>query len=192
MNTSNTDINVIVEFKQGNPKAFEDLFYRHHQKLYAFLLNLTHSKFDSEEILQQVFVRIWEKRDLFNEQYPFETFLFKVAKNTFLNYTRKKINQRIVDQNIELYTELTAENADSYFMLRETNELIESIISSMPPKRQQIFRMQKIEGLSRKEISEKLQLSVVTIDTHLAKANKDVLTALKRYGILAVALTLFP
>ncbi|MFV0376332.1 MAG: RNA polymerase sigma factor, partial [Mangrovibacterium sp.] len=139
MNTSNTDINVIVEFKQGNPKAFEDLFYRHHQKLYAFLLNLTHSKFDSEEILQQVFVRIWEKRDLFNEQYPFETCLFKVAKNTFLNYTRKKINQRIVDQNIELYTELTAENADSYFILQETNELIESIISSMPPKRQQIF-----------------------------------------------------
>lgn len=190
MNTSKKDINIVVEFKQGNPKAFETLFHQYHQKLYGFLFKLTHSKSDAEEILQQVFVRIWEKRDFFDEKYPFEAFLFKVAKNTFLNYSRKKLNQRIVEQNFELYAELVDDNVDDYLMLKETAALIEYLISVMPPKRQQIYRMQKLDGMSRKDISEKLNLSIITIDSHLSKANKEMLEGLKRFSILALTIVL--
>ncbi|WP_163711240.1 RNA polymerase sigma factor [Mangrovibacterium lignilyticum] len=188
MTTSKPNIAIIRDFKKGDAHAFEYLFNTYHKRLYAFLFSLTHSHSDSEEILQNTFIRIWEKRALFNESYPFDAFLFKVGKNAFLNHSRKKINQRIVENNFELYAELLENNVDDYLMLQETSTIIEALVKAMPPKRQEIFRMQKFDGMSRKEISEKLDISVVTIDSHLSKANKELLEGLKKFSILAITL----
>ena len=182
------DIVVIQSFKKGNTQAFEKLYYAYHKRLYSFLYSLSQSHSESEEILQQTFIRIWEKRELYNESYPFEAFLFKVGKNTFLNYTRKKLNRRIADTDIELYNELMNDDVDDYLMLKETSSLIEVLIKAMPPKRQQIFRMQKIEGKSRKEISEELNISLATIDSHLAKANTELKDGLKKFNIIALSI----
>lgn len=186
MTSAQVHNNLVAEFKKGNPRAFDQLFYLYNRRLYSFLFHLTRSTEDAEEILQHTFVRVWEKRDLYNEQYPFDAFLFKVAKNAFLNHARKKINQRIAETHLGLYSEMMDDSVDDYLALKETSSLIEALVEAMPPQRQQVFRMQKFEGLSRKEISEKLNISVVTIDSHLAKANKDLLEGLKRFSILAI------
>lgn len=179
---------MVRSFKKGESKAFELLYNTFHKRLYGFIYNLSHSHSDSEEVLQQTFIRIWEKRMLINENFPFESILFKVAKNVFLNYSRKKINERISDTRLELYHELLNEDADDYLMLKETSAVIEALISAMPSRRQEIFRMQKMDGKSRKEISEALNISLVTIDSHLAKANQDLREGLKKFNILAFAI----
>lgn len=188
MKTNKPDIVILQKFKQGDSKAFEHLYLIYHKRLYSFLFSLCHSHTESEEILQQTFIRIWEKRDLYNEFYPFDSFLFKVGKNIFLNQARKKINSRIADVDIALYDELMTEDVDQYLMLEETKSLIEVLVSAMPPKRQQVFRMQKFDGKTRKEISEELNLSIVTIDSHLAKANEDLKSGLKKFNITALSI----
>lgn len=188
MRKDGINIEVVRSFKKGESKAFELLYNTFHKRLYGFIYSLSHSHSDSEEVLQQTFIRIWEKRMLINENFPFESILFKVAKNVFLNYSRKKINERISDTRLELYHELLNEDADDYLMLKETSAVIEALISAMPSRRQEIFRMQKMDGKSRKEISEALNISLVTIDSHLAKANQDLREGLRKFNILAFAI----
>lgn len=190
MTQQKRDIELIRDFKNGNARAFEKLFEIYHKRLYGFIFGLTKSKPDSEEIVQEAFVKVWENRNHYNEVYPFEAYLFKIAKNAFINHNRKQINRRIFEKNFEIFAEMTSNGADGQILFKETQLIVEAIINTMPPKRKEIFRLQKLEGLSRKEISQKLSISLVTIDSHLMKANQQFIAGLKKSGVLATFILL--
>ncbi|MDX9908312.1 MAG: RNA polymerase sigma-70 factor [Mariniphaga sp.] len=190
MSQKENEIFLIKAFKNGNSSAFEKLFKRYHKRLYAFLMQLLNSKEDAEEIVQESFIKIWEKREEFIEGYPFDAYLFKIAKNSFLNHTRKKVNQRIFENYLEYADELSSDNADDYIIYQETLNIIQAIIDKMPPRRREIFHLRKTEGLSRKEIAEKLQISVITVDSQLLKANNFMKEKLKKHNLLNALLIL--
>lgn len=190
MDSSQNEIHLIRAFKSGDEKAFEQLFERHHKKLYGFLFKLLNSKQDAEEIVQDTFIKIWERRKDFIEGYAFESFLFKIAKNAFLNLNRKKVNRRIVESDLALFNEKTSSNTEEYVVFHETNEIINTIIDGLPPRRKEIFILRRIEGLSRKEIAEKLKISVITVDSQLLKANKHLKDELKKYSLLILIFSL--
>lgn len=184
------NLQLIRSFKNGDAKAFEKLFQLHHKKLYGFLYKLLNSKHDAEEIVQDTFVKIWERRKDFVEGNSFESFLFKIAKNSFLNLNRKKVNRRVVESNILLKQPTYSNQTEEYVLFEETREILDAIINDLPPKRQEIFILRRIEGLSRKEIAEKLDISVITVDSQLLKANKFIKEELKKYSLLILVLSL--
>ncbi|WP_321290660.1 RNA polymerase sigma-70 factor [uncultured Sunxiuqinia sp.] len=184
MNKKESEIELIRDFKKGDSRAFEKLFQKYHKKLYAFLFNLLHSKEDAEEIVQETFLKIWEGRENFQENYPFEPLLFRIAKNTFLNYSRKKVNRTVFEKHFGFFANLSESSADQYVLFQETQEIIDTILNGLPPKRKEIFLLQKVEGLSRKEIAEKLGISVITVDHQLNKANKYVKHEFKKLSLL--------
>lgn len=178
------EILLIKAFKNGNSDAFERLFQLYHKKLYAYLMHLLNSKEDAEEIVQESFIKIWEKREDFIEGYPFDAYLFKIAKNSFLNHNRKKVNQRIFENYLEYANEISPDKTDDYIIYKETLDIINAIIDEMPPRRKEIFRLRKVESLSRKEIAEKLHISVITVDNQLFKANNFMKEKLKEHNLL--------
>jgi len=184
------EIELIRDFKKGDTKAFEKLFQKYHKKLYAFLFHLLHSKEDAEEIVQETFIKIWEKREDFIEGYSFDSFLFTVAKNAFLNLNRKKINRKVFEDHLNFLDEISSGRADDYVIFKETKEIINTIIEGLPPKRKEIFFLRKIEGLSRKEIAEKLDISIITVDSQLMKANIYLKDQFKKYSLLLLILFL--
>jgi RNA polymerase sigma-70 factor (family 1) len=188
MDINENEILLIRAFKNGDQKAFEKLFERYHKKLYAYLMRLLDSKEDAEEIVQESFIKIWEKREEFIEGYSFNAFLFTIAKNTFLNFTREKVNRRVFEDHFQLINEVESGKTDDYVIFKETREIIRLIIEGMPPRRREVFMMRKVEGLSRKEISEKLGISVITVDSQLLKANTYLKDELKKYGLLLICL----
>jgi RNA polymerase sigma-70 factor (family 1) len=188
MDINENEILLIRAFKNGDQKAFEKLFERYHKKLYAYLMRLLDSKEDAEEIVQESFIKIWEKREEFIEGYSFDAFLFTIAKNTFLNFTREKVNRRVFEDHFQLINEVASGKTDDYVIFKETREIIRLIIEGMPPRRREVFMMRKVEGLSRKEISEKLGISVITVDSQLLKANTYLKDELKKYGLLLICL----
>ncbi|WP_423128244.1 RNA polymerase sigma factor [Gaoshiqia sp. Z1-71] len=190
MPAANDEILLIRDFKKGNAKAFERLFEIYHKRLYGFILKLTGSKADSEEIVQDTFIKIWINRTNFNESYRFDAYLFRIAKNSFISHTRRQINKRIFEDHLYLFADQADESADEQIIFKETGLIVDILINSMPPKRKEIFCLQKKEGLSRKEISQRLNVSLVTIDSHLMKANKQFTEGLKKYGLLAIVLFL--
>lgn len=177
-------------FKNGDTKAFEKLFYRHHKKLYAFLYRLLNSKEDAEEIVQDTFVKIWEKRDEFIEGYSFDSFLFTIAKNAFLNLNRKKVNKKVFEDHLDFLDEISSAKTDDYVIFEETRQIINTIIEGLPPKRKDIFLLRRIEGLSRQEIADKLGISIITVDSQLMKANSYMKDELKKYSLLLLILFL--
>lgn len=191
MTKSGDEILLIQRFKNGDEKAFELLFEKHHKKLYGFLYNLFGTKHDAEEIVQDTFVKIWEKRADFNTSYSFESFLFTIAKNAFLNHNRKKVNRKVVESDLGLIINNQISNdTENYVLFNETRDIIQTIIDDLPPKRKEIFLLRRIEGLSRKEIAEKLGISVVTVDSHILKANKHLKEELKKYSVLLLIFAL--
>jgi len=188
MDINENEILLIRAFKNGDQKAFEKLFERYHKKLYAYLMRLLDSKEDAEEIVQESFIKIWEKREEFIEGYSFDAFLFTIAKNTFLNFTREKVNRRVFEDHFQIINEMESDKTDDYVIFKETREIIRLIIDGMPPRRGEVFIMRKVEGLSRKEISEKLGISVITVDSQLLKANTYLKDELKKYGLLLICL----
>lgn len=190
MNPKDYEIKLVRAFKKGDTKAFEELFQKYHKKLYAFLFHLLHSKEDAEEIVQEAFIKIWEKREDFVEGYSFDSFLFTIAKNAFLNQNRKKVNRRVFEDHLDFVEEISSEKTDDYVIFQETREIINTIINGLPPKRKEIFLLRRIEGLSRNEIAEKLGISIITVDSQLTKANYYLKDQLKKYSLLLLILFL--
>lgn len=181
---------MIKAFKNGDNIAFEELFKRHHKKLYLFLYRLLNSKEDAEEIVQDTFLKIWERREEFIESYPFEAFLFQIAKNTFLNLNRKRVNRKVFESHLKFFEERSSTETEDYVIFEETKAILNTIMEQLPPRRKEIFLLRRIEGLSRCEIAEKLGISVLTVDSQLLKANKYMKDELKKYSLLLFAFLL--
>ncbi|MCK3684467.1 RNA polymerase sigma-70 factor [Maribellus sp. YY47] len=190
MDQNEGEIELIRALKKGDTNAFEELFQRYHKKLYSFLFQLLRSKEDAEEIVQDTFVKIWEKRENFIEGYSFDSFLFTIAKNSFLNLTRKRVNGRIFENHLDFLEEASTLKTDDYVIYQETRDIIDHIIEKMPPKRKEIFLLRRIEGLSRKEIADKLGISIITVDGQLTKANIHIKGELKKYSLFLLILFL--
>lgn len=186
MNFTNSEIQLIRAFKKGDAEAFKLLFERYHKRLYSFLFRLLKTKEDAEEIVQETFLKIWENRENYWEEYPFESLLFRIARNTSLNYVRKKVNRKIFEDHLNFFTEVSESPADQYILFQETQSIIETILNGLPPKQKEIFLLQKVEGLSRQEIAEKLEISVITVDHQLFKANKHVKEEFKKFHLLMI------
>ncbi len=186
MGAIESDIHLIKAFKKGDAEAFKLLFDQYHERLYAFLFSMLRSKEDAEEIVQETFIKIWESRAYFLEDYPFEALLFKIAKNTSLNYSRKKVNRQVFESRFDLVVDLSEESADQYVLFKETQRIIETILDGLPPKRKEIFLLQKVEGLSRNEIAKRLEISVITVDHQLFKANKYLKEEFRKYSFMVL------
>ncbi len=186
MDSKNSEIQLIKAFKKGDAEAFKLLFDRYHERLYSFLFSLLKSKEDTEEIVQETFLKIWESRDNFQENYPFESLLFKIGKNSSLNYNRQKVNRAVFEKHFGFFSDFSESSADHYVLYQETQNIIETILNGLPVKRKEIFLLQKVEGLSRREIADRLGISVITVDHQLFKANKYVNDEFKKFSLLMI------
>lgn len=186
MNLTSSELQLIKAFKKGDAEAFKSLFERYHGRLYSFLFRLLKTKEDAEEVVQETFLKIWENRENYWEEYPFESLLFRIARNTSLNYVRKKVNRKVFEDHLNFFTEGSESPADQYILFQETQSIIETILNGLPPKQKEVFLLKKVEGLSRQEIAEKLGISVITVDHQLFKANKHVKEEFKKFHLLMI------
>jgi RNA polymerase sigma-70 factor (ECF subfamily) len=186
LNFTKKEIQLVKEFKEGDTKAFKSLFEIYHERLYSFLFKILRSKEDVEEIVQETFLKVWENRENFWEDYPFEALLFRIARNASLNYHRKKVNRLVFENHLNFFTKPSVSPADEYLLFQETQEIIETILNGLPPKRKEIFLLQKVDGLSRQEIADKLGISVITVDHQLFKANKYVKDKFQKFNLLLI------
>lgn len=179
-----SEILLIRAFKKGDLKAFDALFQRYHKRLYAFLFSLLKSKEDAEELVQESFIKIWEHRETYLEEYPFSAYLFTIAKNAFLNQCRRRINRKMVEEHFDMVNRSFEMAADEYVIYHQTKKIIDQVIEELPPKRKEIFKLRRIEGYTRTEIADNLGISIITVDSQLMKANKFIKEALEKHNLI--------
>ncbi len=174
------DYLAVKNLKQGDVKAFDDLFNKYSPRLYNFSLKYLKSAEEAEEVVQEVFLFIWDKREGLKPDSSFNAYIFTIAYNIIKKYFIKKSMSNAYKDDL-IYTLLQQENnldqtIDYKFLL----EKVELIINSLPNRRKEIFIKRKYDGLSVKQIADELGISPNTVENQLASAQKQILNELQK------------
>ena len=165
------DRNCVIRLRQDDEKAFNILFERYGHKLYRFAFNFLRSKEEAEEMVQEVFTRVWEKRHSLDEQSAFSGFVFSITYRLALNQIRhRKYAMRL---QVELGDKPEARNeTEDAIILADLQNFSRSAIDRMPHKRRLIFEMVRDQHMSYKEVAGHLQISTKTVESQMTEALK--------------------
>ena len=179
------DKKYIIGLQKGSYSDFNKLYDLYADRLYGFAYNLTHSSEMAEEIVQEVFLKIWQMREHLSPEYSFRSFLFTIAKNKFLNDLRNRLTLLSYDEYITQLDDATerGENStESEFNFNELNEQVLQSKDKLSKRQKMIFEMSKEEGLSNQEIALKLGISEQSVRNQLSSALKVLREELIRIG----------
>lgn len=167
---SHTEQQLVNLLRTGSQFAFEKLFEKYSQKLFRFSFSYLKSEADSEEIVQNVFLKIWENRQNLRDETSFKSYLFTIA----FNVIRKNFNQKAKENKYK--TELLEVLATENPMLETNSDFevyvlkLEQLIEQMPDRRKEIFLKRKKEGKSVREIASSMDISPKTVENQITEA----------------------
>jgi RNA polymerase sigma-70 factor (family 1) len=172
LNPEEQEKGLLLELLKGNEDAFEKIYHLYSSRLFARLMKLVKLESQAEEILQDVFLKLWESRRSIDPEKSFHSFLFKIAENKVYDFFRKAARDKSMEIRLIALSAANPDNFDEFKSGDENLSILQKAIESLPPQRQQVFRLCKLEGKSYKEVSELLGISVSTISDHIVKGTK--------------------
>lgn len=166
------DSELVKALSNGDIKAFNKLFQLYGNRLFRFALGYMKSESDAEELVQDVFLKVWERRFELKDNLSFKAYIFTIAFNIIRKHFLKKAltNKYFEQQNIENIDISAIQTIDTL----STRKLLDHIIDQMPPRRKTVFIKSRIEGFSVKEIAQELGTSPKTVENQLGEALKYV------------------
>jgi RNA polymerase sigma-70 factor (family 1) len=184
-----TDEKVLLDqLVQGDAPAFTALYEKYSLKLYANILRLVKSEDTAKEILQDLFLKIWELRTQIDPERSFRSFLYKIAGNLVYDHFRKVSRDKRLSDSLLYMLEEQYSHLEESVIYNESLELINAAISQLPEMRRRVYVLGKIEGQTYEEISSQLGISHSTISDHIVKANRFIKAYLTSRTDLALSL----
>jgi RNA polymerase sigma-70 factor (ECF subfamily) len=171
--------------KEGDAKAFDRLFGRYAKRLYGFAVGYLKSKEEAEEIVQEVFLKIWDNRVELSAQKSLESYLFTIARNGILNTIRKSKSEKVYLN----YAKLNPGKdvlLDKELDFRELEKAYHIVIEQLPPRRKEIYLLSKAQSLSNAEIAAKLNISVKTVENQMTSALAEIRKNLRSLGFSGI------
>ncbi len=160
--------------KQGNEQAFEKIYKVYSSRLFGNIYKMVKSETTTQEIVQDVFIKIWNNRASIDLDKSFRSYLFKIAENKVYDFFRKVASDKRMRAQVLAAATEHYEHIEELLFKKENNLILQKAINSLSPQRQQVFRLCKLEGKSYEEVSRELGISASTISDHIVKANKAV------------------
>ncbi|WP_242134457.1 RNA polymerase sigma factor [Aestuariivivens marinum] len=163
------DKNLLKQLKKGNTKAYSFLADLYYTKLCGYASNLARDDFKSEDIVQNVFVRIWQQREDLNPKISIKNYLYRSVYNEFIDQYRKEMAISTLEkkyiEGVDALVEIEDDKEDKRIL-----SLIEQEIEQLPAKCKETFVLSKKEGLTYVEIAEYQNVSVNTVEKQMVKA----------------------
>lgn len=183
------DNELFLKLKNGDELAFKALFGKYYSPMCLFARQFLNDFELAEETVQDIFVRIWEKRAALSIETSVKHYFFRSVRNQCLNRIQhEKIKLRYARQVSETAQQET--DPEHYFIEIDLLRRIEKSIDSLPPKRREIFRLSREQGMKYKEIAETLNISVKTVEAQMGLALKFLREELKDFDPYIVTLLL--
>ena len=156
--------------KCGEKLAFKQLYELYAPRIYHFSKSYLKNESDSEELVQNVFLKVWEKRDILDTSQNIKAFVFKIAVNTIYDFIRRKnIEHAFAD-----YARLNFKTDENFtwhtVIYDDMLQKLQDVVALLPEQQQKVFQLSKLEDLSNEEIANRLQLSKRTVENHLYRA----------------------
>lgn len=187
MNTTETNINspeFIKLLKEDGAKAFELLYKLYYQRLFHLAKNYIGNEEDAKEIIQELFLKLWNRRDLLNKIN--NSYLFTLTKNACLDYLKSKkikieYSKNYYDKQLSDPISFIENEVASKLLEKELDIKIKESIAMLPEKCRVVFMKSRFEGMKNKEIAEDMCISKRTVDTHIHLALRHMRLQLKEY-----------
>ncbi len=163
-----TEVALVQQLIQGSEAAFEALYGLYSKKLAAFVAPYTSAAEDVQEVVQEAFLAVWLNRDKIDPTQSFDAYLFTIAKNFALKLIRKSVQQTLLERKLALLrTAEETKQPDNEMLYAELEDSLNQLIQQLPQRAQQVFLLRRVEGLTNKEIAEKLGISISTVENHI-------------------------
>lgn len=193
---NHTDEALVILLKKDNEKAFLEIYDRYKNQLASPLVRLLHSQELAEEVLQDVFIMLWEKRSDMDESKSVPAYLYRSAVNKTKNIFRKIANDNRLREEFLYHFNASNKNpVEEWLEGKEVKQLLDNLLDRLPPQQRKVYMLCKLDGLSYKEVSEQLKISVTTVNSHIRNANIFLRGELKNQselsGFLYIAFILF-
>jgi RNA polymerase sigma-70 factor (family 1) len=167
------NLELLIRLKNGDIIAFDELYKLYSHKLFSFVLRILKDEADSDDIVQEVFLKIWEYREKLGDYKLMNSFIFTIAYNNSISLIRKRISStKYIDYLRTLSVKQTQGNLITEIELIELNNQVENLIFNLPARQKQVFLLHREKGLTYTEIAEELEISKNTVENHMVKALK--------------------
>ncbi|AYD48318.1 RNA polymerase sigma factor [Arachidicoccus soli] len=177
----------LLSLKNGNEHAFEIIYNRYSLSIYRRLIQMVKIENVAEELTQDVFVKIWEKRHLIDPDQLFFSYLNKIAANLVVDFYRKVSRDERLKKSIADISTKMEEPLDFKIIHEEDISIIQKAIKNLPTQQQNVYELCKIEGHTYEEASRLLGISTATINNHIVRATKSLKNYLnKNYHLVLI------
>lgn len=162
----NRDLELLA---QGSEHAFTRLFDHYRRRIFSVALRFLKFRELAEEVVQEVFLKVWMRREQLVKMHNFEGYLFVMTRNQIFDGIKDLAKESTTKKELAIRIQ-RLDGADHALLEKQYDELLYDVVSQLSPQQQQIFRLAKMQGLSHQAIAEQLHISKLTVKTHMAKA----------------------
>lgn len=173
---SYTEQELLKLVAEGDRNAFTQIYNNYRNKIYSIAFELTESTTVSEEIVQDVFLKIWVKRDSLHEVEHFRAYLFTITRNYVFTALKRIARKESIEVSAVEDAPLYDHDTEDRVLNNEYTRILQAAIDRLPEQQKQVYNLIKKEGLKREEAAAALHLSPETVKTHLAQAMRSIRT----------------
>ncbi|MEP0418056.1 MAG: RNA polymerase sigma-70 factor [Cyclobacteriaceae bacterium] len=180
---------IILELSEGSEAAFKAVYDRYHKNIYGFCINNGQSPEDAEEVLQEVFIKLWVKRDSIDLSKKFDSFLYSIARNIIIDKYRRLVREKAAN-DYQIHFLNPENNTENTVLYNDLQSEIQRTFNSMPKLRKLVFQMSRFKGYSNKEIAEELGITTKAVENHISRALQAFRKELGNYSASMIYLML--
>lgn len=163
-----SDQDLLLLISQDDEEAFKCLFRRYRAKLFAYIFKVTKSRETAEEIVMDVFIKLWQSREILMEVENFPSFIFMIARNKSYDFLRMVAKDQVLKELI--HGEIEAESdsrSDEKVILDELQNKLDSAVELLSPQRKSVFRLSREQHMTHDQIAAHLNISKGTVKNHM-------------------------
>lgn len=178
---------LIAELKRGSKEAFDRIYKLYAGRLLVYCMRYTKSREDAEEIVQDVFVALWNSRENIRQEETLHSLLFTISKHRVINAYRSTLNSPVYEDYVDYQNELSADENCNRVEYEQYVKIVKEAIRRLPSTQQRVITLSRFSQLSNKEIAERLSLSEQTVKNQLSVGLKTLRELLSKVLVLSVA-----
>lgn len=171
---------LLVLASQADQGAFTTLFHLYKNKLYAYILRLTESEMLAEDIVQDVFMKLWNDRDSLHLIDNFGSYLFRMSKNQVINHFKRMAHETLIMAEIFQQNPVGHNETQEIVALKDVEKILGDILEKLPPQQKAVYHLSREEGRTHDEIANLLKISPNTVKNHIVQAMSTIRMQLRK------------
>lgn len=159
---------------RGDTMAFTSLFNQYKDKIYTLAFKITGSAFTAEEVVQDIFLKLWTKREELSHVEHFKAWFNTIIRNHLFSLIKSRAARQARETAFANKLSPFNQEADQKVLFKEAEQILEKALYALPPQQNKVYRLIKEDGMKKEEVASRLNLSTETVKSHLSKAIKNI------------------